>query len=173
MRVAVNSGHHIKYDSGAVGAYSREADIVKYVSEVVCKDLEAVGIETLFIMEDELQDICDKANDFKADLFISIHCNSAVNSEAEGTECFYWEAYDESYKLADCIQNQLLDTMDSVDRGLKDGSWLYVLKYTDMTAVLVELDFISNPDREKYLNENKKAMAHAIARGVTDYLSNN
>ena len=62
MLVVINSGHCPGVDSGACGDYSQEANIVKYVGEVVCKDLEAVGIQTLFVQDDSLGYICHTAN---------------------------------------------------------------------------------------------------------------
>lgn len=170
MLVVINAGHCPGVDSGACGDYSQEANIVKYVGEVVCKDLEAVGIQALFVQDDSLSNVCGVANDADADLFVSIHCNSAANRTAKGTETFFYEGSANSKKLAQCIQNQLVDTMKSVDRGLKNGDWLYVLKHTTMPAVLTELGFISNPAEEKYLNEHKQVIAHAVARGITDYM---
>lgn len=171
VKVCVNAGHHPKYDSGAVGMYSREADIVKFVAEVVCEDLRKVGIDALFVQEDNLAEICNKSNEYGADLFVSIHCNSAVNKKAEGTETFYYKGSHHSQLLAECVQHQLVDTMESVDRGIKEGNKLYVIRRTVAPAILTELGFISNAREEKYLNEHKKVMAHAIARGITDYLN--
>ena len=48
---------------------------------------------------------------------------------------------------------------------------LAVLKHTAMPAVLVEMAFIDNEeDCEKLINQQEE-FAAAIARGVTDYLS--
>lgn len=69
--------------------------------------------------------------------------------------------------LAKCLQHQLLATMQSVNRGIKQAGF-YVLK-GNAIAALCELDFIDNPERELYLNENIEEMAHAISRGITDY----
>lgn len=169
MVVCVNAGHCPGMDPGACGKYSEEADIVKYVGEVVCRDLEAAGIRTIFVQDDALSEICAVANRNKADIFVSIHCNSAGNKEAKGTETFFYAGSSKSERLAGFIQNQLISTMNSVDRGLKSGNHLYVVRNTNMPAVLTELGFISNEAEEKYLNEHKQVMAHAIARGVTDY----
>ena len=169
MLVAINAGHCVGKDCGAVGAYSTEAEIVRDVAKIVCSDLNAVGINTVFIQENDLSDICNIANTADADLFISIHCNSAGNPSAVGTETYFYNGSKASAQLAKCVQSQLVNSMKSVDRGLKDGSWLYVLKHTAMPAVLTELDFINNPHREKYMNDHKALMAHAIARAVTDY----
>lgn len=52
--------------------------------------LNAVGIETEILQSDSLYEVCQKANASEADLFISIHCNSAANPVANGTETWYW-----------------------------------------------------------------------------------
>ena len=171
MLIAINPGHCVGKDSGACGAYSQEASIVKYIGDVVCNDLKAVGIQTLFIHNNSLSTICDIANNSNADLFVSIHCNSCNTPSVQGTETFYHQNSSNGKKLAKCIQDQLLSTMNSVDRGLKTAGY-YVLKHTDMPAVLTEIDFISNPSKEDYMNQNKDIIAHAIARGITDYISN-
>ena len=73
--------------------------------------------------------------------------------------------------LADAIQAQIVNSLDTVDRGVKERPDLAVLKHTAMPAVLVEMAFIDNAeDCEKLINQQDK-FAAAIARGVTDWLS--
>lgn len=119
-KIAVNAGHCPGLDPGACGSYSQEADIVKKVAEIVCSDLINVGYESLFIQENELEDICKMSDSFGADLFVSIHCNSAGNPSARGTETFYCEDSSNGYKLASAIQNQLLNTLGTIARGITD-----------------------------------------------------
>ena len=106
--------------------------------------------------------------------FISIHCNSVESPYAEGTETWYCSGSEAGRLLAECIQDQIVDSLNTVDRGIKVAvpgkNGLYVLTNTDMPAVLVELAFISNEDDEKLLRNNQDDFARAIARGVTDYL---
>lgn len=75
--------------------------------------------------------------------------------------------------LANCIQNQIVNALDTTDRGVKIATpgvnGLYVLTNTDMPAVLVELAFITNPDDEEILANAQDALARAVARGITDY----
>jgi len=169
MKVCVNSGHS-NVDCGAVGLYSEEADICRDVGHTLCIELEAQGIDAVFVQEDELQDICDIANQSEADVFISIHCNAAENKAAEGTETFYWEYGDESYQLAELVQYELTKKLNTYDRGLKDGQWLYVLKHTDMACtILTELAFISNPKEEDLLNENLSEIAVALCDAIVRY----
>ena len=56
-----------------------------------------------------------------------------------------------------------------LDRGVKANPKLFVLQYTAMPAVLVELGFISNEGDEDLLQNCQDDFARAVARGVTDY----
>ena len=119
---------------------------------------------------DGLGEICADANNRKADLFISIHCNAATGS-VKGTETFT-SGGAKSTRLAQCIQSQLVNSLPVVNRGVKAGERLYVLKNTDAPAVLVETAFIDNPEDAKLLVDREDDFARAIARGVTDYFQN-
>lgn len=108
---------------------------------------------------------------FGANLFVSIHCNAAANRAARGTETYCFSLGGKGERLARCIQRQIVNSLGTVDRGVKTANF-YVLKLTDCPAVLVELAFISNPEDEGLLADADKRdeFARAIARGITDYL---
>lgn len=178
MKIFVNAGHKIGIDCGAVGYGLEEADVTYNVGTMLCNYLNEAGLEAEFLQsnslmgEDEDYDnpsICDTANESGADLFISIHCNAA-NGVAQGTETLVYSPNGTSYQLAECIQNQIVDTFDTVDRGIKTRPDLAVLRGTDMPAVLVELAFIDQEDDNELLANRQDDFAKAIARGVTDYL---
>lgn len=174
MKIAINGGHFDPLDSGAVGASGlHEANVTYRIMGLVMYYLQQVGFETLQIYENELQDICSQSNNWGADLFISIHCNAAENRSAQGTETFCMTEFSEGGKLARCIQAQIVNNLGTVDRGVKAGNSLYVIKHTDCPAVLVETAFISNEEDEKLLMDDSKLdqFAAAIARGVTDYVA--
>ncbi len=176
MLVFINPGHAPNGipDPGACSAGLRECDVALSVGELVEKYLNAVGIETKLLQSDSLSEVCLNANVAEADLFISIHCNSVESPYAEGTETWACAGSNDGYKLASCIQNQIVGALNTVDRGVKIATpgknGLYVLTNTDMPAVLVELAFISNEDDEELLRNNQDDFARAIARGVTDYV---
>ena len=67
------------------------------------------------------------------------------------------------------IQRQIVDSLDTMDRGLKERPELIVLRATDMPAVLVELAFIDNDEDAELLMTRQDDFTRAIARGVTDY----
>ena len=171
MKVFINPGHDINIDPGAIGPSGlREADVVLNVALRLDIVLRNAGIETEMMQSDDLSAVCSASDEWGADLFVSIHCNAAVNEAAHGTETFYHPGSDNGRALAECVNAQLVG-LGLADRGTKDGSWLYVVKNTSAPAILVELDFISNPDQEQYLadDNNKQELARAIARGITDY----
>lgn len=189
MKVFINPGHDIKYDSGAVhydtngNVDLRECDVAAKIGTAVQKYLDAAGCESYLMQSDNLAPtpagrsdyddrqgttVTETANDWGADIFISIHCNAASGT-ARGTETECYSRMSNGGNLAQCIQSQLIDSIDTVDRGVKEMPELLVLRYTDMPAVLVETAFIDNDSDAALLENCTDAFAAAIARGVTDY----
>ena len=187
MKVFINPGHDLDYDSGAVSPRTglRECEVAAHVGALVKHYLEAAGCTCKLMQSDNLAPtstgrsryadrqgptVTETANDWDADIFVSIHCNSAEADEACGTETF---AYDldggAGEKIATCIQDQIVDALNTVDRGVKANPKLFVLRYTAMPAVLVELGVISNESDEELLTNRQDDFARAISRGVTDY----
>lgn len=169
MKVAINAGHYPGLDSGAVGSTITEAEYTMELMESVCSYLEVAGVEVLPVQENELADITAAANTWQADLFVSLHCNAA-NRHACGTESYAYYGSTEGARLADAIQSQLVTSIDTVDRGVKEAGF-YVLRYTDCPAALIEVAFIDNPDDEAMLLAYRDDIARAIARGITDYIT--
>lgn len=184
MKVFINPGHDMKYDSGAINPNSglREADVAANVGALVEKYLEAAGCDCKLMQSDNLAPtdagrsehddrqgltVTETANGWGADIFVSIHCNSA-NTAAHGTEveCYGGGAGEQ---LAQCIQSQIVNSLGTTDRGVKYMPQLLVLKYTDMPAVLVEMAFINDDEDAALLTGKTDEFARAIARGVTDY----
>lgn len=168
MRIFINPGHCPGVDSGAVGNGLIEAEVALKIGEKVCKYLDRVGYETKLFQYDGLRRICDEANHWNSDIFVSIHCNSAASSAAHGTETFYWNWSGAGKKLARSICNEIVDAIPITNRGTKTANFT-VLAYTDAPAVLVETAFINNPGDARLLVEYEDEFARAIARGVTTY----
>ena len=177
MKVFINPGHALNGspDPGACGNGLRESDIAANVGKLVADYLTAAGVEVVGVLQDDsLSYVVSTANNSGADIFISIHCNAAGNTSADGTETWYCYGSTGGEKLAECIQSQIVDSLEMIDRGIREAkpgrNGLYVLTNTDAVAVLVELAFISNEDDARLLRDNQDDFARAIARGVTDYV---
>lgn len=180
MRVYINPGHDIVYDPGAVNMTTglREADVAAAVGEKVKYYLEAAGCEVKLLQSDNLYydsvypdrdvAVCADANAWPADVFVSLHCN-AFNKSARGTEVECYSEGSAAGTLAKCIQSQIVNSLHTIDRGVKEMPKLLVLKHTAMPAVLVEMAFIDNDADAALLTQRSDDFARAIARGITDY----
>lgn len=169
MKVFINPGHDCAKDSGAINQNTgdRECDIVRKAGRMLANYLMNAGCEVKLLQDDDLGLVCDESNAFNADVFVSLHCN-AYNTQAKGTETWYKTM--SGRQLANCIQSQIIRSVDTVDRGVKESDSLWVLNATNAVAVLVELAFIDNNDDLVSLLQNKlDDIVRAIARGITDY----
>lgn len=170
MKVFLNPGHapNGNPDPGACGNGLRESDVAASVGSLVQHYLEAAGCTTKLLQSDSLSEISSTANEWGADVFVSIHCNSAATSRAQGTETFSYPYSIAGARLARFIQRQIVASLPVVDRGIKEANY-HVVRETDMPACLVELAFINNPMDAGLLRNRQDDFARAIARGVTDY----
>ncbi|MBR6712136.1 MAG: N-acetylmuramoyl-L-alanine amidase [Selenomonadaceae bacterium] len=164
MKIFINAGHGGN-DPGACGNGLRESDVALSIGKLTEKYLKAVGYDVKLFQYDGLQTICDVANDWCADLFVSIHCNAGGGT---GTETYYFQGSANGETLAAYVQKQIVKSLPVVNRGVKHANF-YVLKYTDMPAVLVETAFIDNFLDAKLLRDRQDDFARAIARGISDF----
>ena len=176
LRIFINPGHDMDLDPGACANNLREVDIALGIGQEVKNIMEGIGYPCQIIQSDNLNgetpskpNVCATANNSSADIFVSIHCNSVANSSAKGTETLVY-ALDggKSNILAKCIQAQIVNSLNMVDRGVKARPDLCVLRETSMPAVLVETAFISNEEDAYKLMYRLKEFANAISRGITD-----
>lgn len=72
---------------------------------------------------------------------------------------------DHSLHLSKYIQDQFRDEIGRKDRGVRQAGY-YVISYTTMPSVLVELGFLTNPTEEDFLNT--KAGQHKMANGIAE-----
>ena len=188
MKIVIDPGHAGRnVDPGAVnpGTGLQEADVALAVSRFLEAELTQSGHEVkLTRMEweqaetDDLAYRTSLANDWGADLFVSLHCNSAESPSAKGYEVWTSPGDTESDVLATCIYAQIaVEFPDRAGRAdYSDGdpdkeSRFYVLVHTEAPACLVEMAFISN-DEEAALLANARwqdRQAGAIARGIAEY----
>ena len=176
-KIVIDPGHGGS-DPGAVGINGlRETDIVLEVSKNVSEFLIKKGVKTVLTRTYErtldLQPRVTKANNSKADAFISIHANATrgKRKEVNGLETYYYSGY-KGYSLAKNIHKQILITSSqSPDRGVR-RSRFYVIRKTTMPAVLVEIGFVTGIYDAALLRQKayRDQMAFAITKGILNYL---
>ncbi len=106
------------------------------------------------------------------DLLISIHQNSFTQPSVKGAQTFYNKASESGKLLADLIQTSIKEYADQGNRRkTKSNNDYYVLKATDIPAVIVECGFLTNPEEEKKLNtdEYQNTIAWSIYVGIVKY----
>ena len=167
MKVYLNPGHGGK-DPGAIGANgTKECEINAEIAKATAERLQAAGHDVIVYQQQKrLADVAEIANASGCALFVSIHCNSAVNKNAIGTETWYYTGCPVGKKFATKIQLEIIKAIGTRNRGVKNSRSLYVLRKTVMPAVLVEAGFLSNPAEEKQLNANTAEIGEAIAKGI-------
>ncbi len=174
-RVCIDPGHG-GHDPGAVGGGVKEKDIALSVAKQIGAYLEVWGYAVMLTREDDtfvsLSGRAAKANSWGADLFISVHCNSAGDESANGVEVYHHErASEAAQEAAELIYTKLVAISDLRTRGIKEADFA-VLRETKMPAVLVELGFVSNPgDRAKLISEDwQERAAETIVAGIREVL---
>jgi N-acetylmuramoyl-L-alanine amidase len=165
IKLVIDPGHGGS-DPGHVSEYSghlSEKELNLIISQKVGAYIEdhLQNIEIIYTREDDsyptLDERVELANAENADYFISIHCNANASHGVCGTECHvHSKTSTKAVKLANEIQKQFTDKAGRKSRGVKDTEdrtySLQVLKYTEMTSVLVECGFMTNESEAKYLN---------------------
>lgn len=176
--IAVDPGHGGR-DPGAIGIGGlREKDVVLDISRHLQRILSENGMRVLmtrsddrFVSLDGRSTIANRAN---ADLFVSVHAN-AINlrrPDINGVETFYYSS--DGRPLAGSIQQSVLEKTGMRSRGVKRARF-YVLRHTEMPAVLVEVGFVTGRDDAPKLRDPafRRQMAEAIADGVLNYVRQN
>ena len=158
-------------DPGAVGNGLRECDINLFVGKRVRYHLVRHGVLVNSSRETDktvgLSDRPRMANNWGANVFVSIHCNSA-SFTAYGIETF---CYQFQYRaLADKVHNRIIEnkSLYYANRGVKSADFC-VLRESNMNACLVEMAFISNERDAQLLRNKQEEYAIAITRGILDY----
>lgn len=126
-----------------------------------------------------LDERVNMANSKKVDYFISVHINGSPNTNIKGTESHVHSMNSKaSVKLAKAFEDEFKTRAGRKSRGVKDSDdrehSLQVLKFTEMTSVLVECGFMTNVSEANYLNtaEGQDVIASALFRAMRSHLQN-
>ncbi len=109
------------------------------------------------------------ANSWPADYFLSIHVNANTNPAVNGTEMYIYRSGTQAQALADSLLASITARLDTKDNGVFTRPSLYVLRRTQMPAVLLELAYITNASDVEKLENDQYAFAYAIYRGLLQF----
>ena len=169
MIIGINCGHTKSGQpgSGAVG-YLNESNETRAVGYKLMDLLRARGHIVIDCTDDmststgaNLRRICEMANAQPLDIFLSIHFNAGGGM---GTEIFTYGSDDIAY--ARRIKSAIYK-LGFKDRGIKDGSNLYVIKNTKYPSALIEVCFVATVnDDELYSWLGDDQVAEEIAEAI-------
>jgi len=110
------------------------------------------------------------AENVRANLFVSVHINSAVNISATGVEVLVCSAGGKASQCASLVLQQLVSSTGWINRGVKIQNVL-VLQETSMPAILTESGFLSNYSDSSKLKDAAfiQALAVSHAKGICSY----
>lgn len=170
MIIGVNCGHTVSGQPGCgvVGLIDESVE-TRAVGKYLIKFLRDFGHTVIDCTNDyapstssNLSQIVDMANKQPLDLFISIHFNAGGG---EGTEVYTYDG--QSFEEAENVCKRL-KSWGFTNRGIKDGSNLYVIRKTDAKAMLIEVCFVDTPsDVELYKQIGPLKLAMSICGAIT------
>ena len=170
--ICLDAGHG-GHSLGAKGLDNLEKDLCLRMCRSFRQELEARGATVVMTRDSDdfvsLEDRCAIANTRHADLFISIHLNSSpVRNSGSGTET-YWHT-DHSSRLARALHRRVIGAFGGSDRGIRNRGF-YVIKYTAMPSVLLEIGYINNSHDEQLLSQGgfHDRLAKSLVLGVLDF----
>ncbi len=173
--LTLDPGHGgYKPGASAAGYYEKNIvlDVALKLKELLDQDPH---IKTYYVRTDdshvELKDRADLANDSQSDLFLSLHVNSYWATRTGAETLYMNRSTNNGYSnlaFAELMHNTYVDNTAFISKRLSERDDLYVLKYTKMPAVLLEMGYISfSGDRALLLDENQQEiMAQAIYDGL-------
>ena len=117
------------------------------------------NIDSKTLKQKKISDIHNRVkigNESSADIFVSIHLNKIPESQYDGWQTFYKEGSSEGQKLAVAIQNNLNNSIQKENNRIaKTIDNIYIINHVEIPITIVECGFLSNPEEEKQLLEDK------------------
>lgn len=177
MKIAVRGGHNFLATGSS--ALIDETTEDRRVKDSVIKYLRELGNDVLDVTPGNMDSDSDlaygvnKANNWGAELFISIHFNKAYNSYngAIGTETWVYSKRD-NIKQDEEIALRIVNAIAGLgfkNRGVKERIDLYELKATKMASIIVEVCFVeATEDVALYRKLGPDAIGKAIAEAISN-----
>jgi len=183
-KIIVLDAGHGGWDPGMVAGKVEEKHINLSIAQKLQTFLEQGGATVIITRIDDSDLARNKSGDMNArrliantshaDIFVSIHQNAYASSSVKGAQVFFFNESDNSQKLATHVQDRIKEFVDSGNKFKpKANSNYYVLKQTEMPAVLVECGFLTNYNERQRLNseEYQEKVAWGIYLGIVDYFN--
>ncbi|SFA48261.1 N-acetylmuramoyl-L-alanine amidase [Anoxybacillus pushchinoensis] len=170
--IVIDAGHGGK-DYGATGVNGTiEKMLTLQTALLLSEKLKQRGVNVILTRANDrflsLSERVQVAARNKADAFVSIHYDSALNRTANGLTIYYYKQMDRS--LADALFEPLSRLTGIQQRGVRVGNY-HVLRENSRPSVLLELGYLSHPNEELFVASStyQQAATEAICNGLLRY----
>ena len=172
MKIAIRGGHVPKFTGASKFIDELTEDrkvkdsVIKYLKQLGCDVLDVTPPDNTSTLNGDLSYGVNKANNWRADLFISIHFNKAydIYNGCLGSEVCVYSNFD----IAQRVVNELAK-LGFKNRGQKVRNNLYELNHTKMKAMIIEVCFVeATEDVALYKKLGHDLIGKTIALAVTN-----
>ncbi|WP_163970098.1 N-acetylmuramoyl-L-alanine amidase [Oceanobacillus halotolerans] len=173
--IVIDAGHGGK-DVGAIGASGTyEKDFTFQTALALKEELNLLGANVILTRDEDefisLNSRASLANRYPTDAFISLHYNSTLDMpDVTGVGTYFY--HDQNKSLAKSIQQNIIKETNAKNRDISFGDF-QVMRQSRVPSILVELEFISNHEKEQLLLTNgyQKKLVTGIVKGLQFYFS--
>ena len=174
MKISVNAGHTLTGAGYGATGLIRESVWTRIIAYKVMAEMTRRGhtvynatVDIAKTTNQYLQKTVNLANAVKCNYFVSIHLNASSSHLGEGCEVYTYKGAKHKKAVGICKE---LEKLGFKNRGVKDGTKLYVVANTTDTALLVEVFFCDNGnDVKKASGLDYEKIAMAICDGLEKY----
>jgi N-acetylmuramoyl-L-alanine amidase len=169
--IVLDPGHGGHDPGGVPGQRYIEKHAALKIAQMVQTRLKAAGHRVIMTRSNDVfvelsQRVAISNRAPSSAIFVSIHLNSAPNSDAHGIETYYYDS--RSQGLAAAIHQRVLMASGEEDRNVRRARF-YVLRHNKRRAVLAELGFLTNPNEGGRIAKSNvycERLANAVANGI-------
>src|SRR5438045_9359436 len=169
MTVVIDAGHGGPDRGGIPGKRFAEKVMTLDVAQRLRNVLEASGYHVVMTRDSDvfvpLGTRVAIANSYRNAIFVCVHFNATNRMGASGIETYFYSR--DSLPLASAVHYYVVGGAPSANRGVRRRGY-YVLRKTNIPAVLVECGFLTNPTEGAYEQtaSYRQKLAEEIAAGV-------
>ena len=170
LTVVIDAGHGGHDRGGIPGQRIAEKEMTLDVAQRLRNVLAASGYHVIMTRDSDvfvpLGTRVAIANSYRNAIFVCIHFNATQRSGAGGIETYFYSR--DSLPLASAIHHYVVGGAPSANRGVRRRGY-YVLRKTNIPAVLVECGFLTNPTEAAYAQNAsyRQKLAQEIATGIS------
>jgi N-acetylmuramoyl-L-alanine amidase len=169
VTVVIDAGHGGHDRGGIPGQRIAEKDMTLDVAQRLRNVLAANGYRVVMTRDSDvfvpLATRVAIANSYRNAIFVCVHFNATKRMGAGGIETYFYSR--DSLPLASAVHYYVAGGAPSANRGVRRRGY-YVLRKTNVPAVLVECGFLTNPTEGAYAQtaSYRQKLAEEIAAGV-------